>query len=121
MKHRILVVDDSLTIRNLLSMVLRQNGHDVVTAGDGFEGLQQLAAHRVDLIISDLNMPRMDGLSFIKKIRQNDSTSAIPVILLSTEKASRDIDNAMDAGASKYLVKPVLPAVLAAEVKKLLR
>jgi len=121
MKHRILVVDDSLTIRNLLSMVLRQNGHDVVTAGDGVEGLQQLAAHRVDLVISDLNMPRMDGLSFIKKVKENDATNGIPVILLSTEQDPKDVANAMVVGASKYLVKPVLPAVLAAEVKKLLR
>lgn len=120
MKSRILVVDDSLTIQNLLSMVLRQNGYEVITAGDGLEGLKQLACQSVDLVISDLNMPRMDGLSFIKKIRENETTKEIPVILLSTEKEPKDIDSAIAMGASRYLVKPVLPAVLATEIKKLL-
>lgn len=120
MKSRILVVDDSPTIQNLLRMVLRQNGYEVATASDGVEGLKKMEGQDVDLVISDLNMPRMDGITFIKKIRESKTTPLIPVILLSTEQDQRDIDKAIRSGASRYLVKPVQPAVLIAEIKKLL-
>ena len=116
----ILVVDDSQTIQQILGTMLRQNGFNVLFAGDGVAGLEVLSLKHVDLVLTDLNMPRMDGLTLLKKIRENKKIAALPVIMLSTECNQTDIDKAMNMGATKYLIKPVQSNVLVAAVTELL-
>lgn len=89
-------------------------------ASDGVDGLEVISHKHVDLVLTDLNMPRMDGLTLLKKIRENQKNSAMPVIMLSTECDQSDIDRAMSLGATKYLIKPVQPSVLAEAINELL-
>lgn len=117
----ILLVEDSTTISNMLSMVLRQHGYQVITAMDGLEGLFKLAGQEVDLVISDINMPRMDGLAFIRKIRENQEYKDLPIMVLSTESSQADREQGMKAGADRYLTKPISPADLTKEVQNLLK
>ncbi len=119
-KPSILVVDDSPTIQNILGTMLRQNGFNVLLASDGVAGLEVLSCNHVDLVLTDLNMPRMDGLTLLKKIRENKKSAALPVIMLSTEGHQTDIDRALNMGATKYLIKPVQPGVLAGAINELL-
>ena len=120
MPPNILLVEDSPTIRNLLRMVLKQQGYSVSTAGDGLEGLEVLARNQVDLVITDVNMPRMDGFTFISRVRSQPAYAKLPIIVLSTESASRDRQEGISLGADLYLTKPVPPQVLVEHVQKLL-
>ena len=119
-KTRILLVDDSRTILNLLGLVLRQLGYEVATARDGIEALEVAARQPLDLIITDLNMPRMDGLAFIAKWRASETGRHTPIIMLSTEAQAHDRQAALDQGADLYMVKPVSPPDLAKALKSLL-
>ena len=121
MPHTVLLVDDSKTILDLLSMNLRHQGFDVITALDGMDGLKKLDQHPVDLVITDINMPRMDGISFISSMRQNQAWADIPVIVLSTEKGTQDRRQAAKAGADLYLSKPIKPNELGKQANKLLQ
>lgn len=120
MPARILVVEDSPTILNLLGMVLRQYGYQVHTAVDGIEALSKLDQQEVDLIITDVNMPRMDGFTFISRVRAQQSLPDVPIIVLSTEREDRDLERGKSAGANLYLTKPVKPQVLVDHVRQLL-
>ena len=119
-KARILLVDDSPTILNLLGLVLRQYGYEVVTARDGLEALELASRQPLDLIITDLNMPRMDGLTFIAKWRAGETGRHTPIIMLSTEAQAHDRQAGLRQGADLYLVKPVAPPELAKAVRSLL-
>ena len=120
LKH-ILIVDDSKTIRNLISFVLKKEGFKVTTAEDGLDGLEKLySSDSIDMIISDINMPRMDGYTFIKTVREQAVYNAVPIIMLSTEGNETDIQQAMELGANKYIIKPVKPDVLMAGIRSLL-
>lgn len=121
MKKTILVADDSSTIRKLVTFALKALGNDVVTACDGMEALETLPRVDVDLIITDLNMPNVDGYEFIRAVRQNAAYANIPIIILSSEKEDDDIQRGIVAGANSYLVKPFQPQVIQNEVAKLLR
>ncbi len=119
-KH-ILIVDDSKTVRNLVAFIMKKEGFRVITAEDGLEGLEKLySADRVDLIISDVNMPKMDGFTFIKTVREQESYRDIPVVVLSTEGQEKDIQQGMMLGANMYMVKPAQPDDLVRNVKMLL-
>jgi two-component system chemotaxis response regulator CheY len=120
MSARILLVEDSPTILSLLSSMLRQFGFSVNTAGDGVAGLEVLTQKEVDLIITDVNMPRMDGFTFIAKVRAQEALQKIPIIVLSTEKGERDRQEGRGVGANLYLTKPIQPQVLVDHVNKLL-
>ena len=120
MASTILLVDDSSTILDLLSLNLRHLGFKVVTAMDGQDGLEKMAQQPVDLVITDINMPRMDGITFINSLRQNQAWTRIPVIVLSTEKGPQDRQQAAQAGADLYLTKPIVPKELGEHAKKLL-
>lgn len=119
-KTRILLVDDSQTILNLLGLVLRQLGYEVTTARDGVEALEKASLQPLDLIITDLNMPRMDGLAFIAKWRANETGRHTPIIMLSTEAQPHDRQTAIDHGADLYMVKPVSAPQLAKALESLL-
>ncbi|MBQ9405545.1 MAG: response regulator [Desulfovibrio sp.] len=121
MKKHILIVDDSKTIRNLVAFVLKGEGFKVSTAEDGLDAIEKLSAiEPVDLIVSDVNMPRMDGFTFIKNIRSQDSYKDIPIIVLSTEGQEKDIQYGMSLGANLYMVKPAQPEKMVRNIKMLL-
>ncbi|MGD9124645.1 MAG: response regulator [Desulfarculaceae bacterium] len=120
MAATILLVDDSPTILKMLELGLRQAGYQVITAQDGIDGLEKLKNQPVDLIVSDVNMPRMDGISFIAQVRQQPENSHLPIIVLSTEAQVRDRNMGMKAGADLYLSKPVSQKDLVASIKDLL-
>ncbi|MFP4672302.1 MAG: response regulator [Desulfohalobiaceae bacterium] len=121
MTQQILIVDDSKTVRNLLAFILKKEGYRVLAAEDGLEGLEKLySAQMVDLIICDVNMPRMDGFTFIQNVREQGSYRDLPIIVLSTEGQEKDIQTGMRLGANQYLVKPAQPEKLVRSVKMLL-
>ena len=117
----VVVVDDSKTIRNLVAFVLKGEGFKVSTAEDGLDAIEKLySLDPVDLIVSDVNMPRMDGFTFIKTIRAQDAYKDIPIIVLSTEGQEKDIQTGMSLGANLYMVKPAQPEKMVRNIKMLL-
>jgi two-component system chemotaxis response regulator CheY len=121
MAKHILIVDDSKTVRNLVSYVMKKEGFRVIAAEDGLDGLEKLySAKQVDMVICDVNMPRMDGFTFIKNVRQQEEYRELPIIVLSTEGEERDIQTGMRLGANMYMVKPAQPEKLLRNVKMLL-
>ena len=102
----ILAVDDSRTMRDMLSFALKDAGFEVSVAEDGVHGLEVLPNVRPDVIITDMNMPRMDGLGFIKGVRADDLFRAVPILVLTTESGAELKAKARDAGATGWIVKP---------------
>jgi len=121
MAKHILIVDDSKTVRNLVAFIMKKEGFRVTVAEDGLDGLEKLySADAVDLIVSDVNMPRMDGLTFIKTVREQEAYRDIPIVVLSTEGQDKDIQTGLTVGANLYMVKPAQPEKLVRNVKMLL-
>ncbi|MCX7888112.1 MAG: response regulator [Rhodobacteraceae bacterium] len=106
MTLRVLAVDDSRTIRDLLRMALSEAGHAVALAEDGQQGLNLLDETDPDVIISDINMPRLDGFGFIEAVRARDRFRATPILILTTESAPELKARARAAGATGWIVKP---------------
>ncbi|MGB8623843.1 MAG: response regulator [Paracoccaceae bacterium] len=106
MTLRVLAVDDSLTIREMLKSCLVSAGCEVELAEDGVDGLDRLAAVRPDVIITDINMPRMDGFGLIEAVRGGDSHKSVPILVLTTESADELKQRAREAGATGWIVKP---------------
>ncbi len=111
---KIITVDDSSTMRRIIKNTLKRIGYgdEILEAGDGKEALDVLANNSVDLIITDWNMPVMDGLTFVKQIRANSKFDDTPIIMVTTEAAKEDIITALKAGVNNYIVKPFTPDVL---------
>ncbi|MEL6059564.1 MULTISPECIES: response regulator [unclassified Methylobacterium] len=109
---RILVVDDATTVRMYYRDVLEEAGFAVEEAVNGFEGLEKAVAESFDLILVDVNMPKMDGYTFLRQGRTMPELQAVPAVMISTESAAQDRERAYAAGANLYLVKPVRPEVL---------
>lgn len=121
MAKHVLIVDDSKTVRNLVAFIMKKEGLKVTVAEDGLDGLEKLyAAGQVDLIISDINMPRMDGFTFIKTVREQEAYRDIPIVVLSTEGQEKDIQAGLKMGANMYMVKPAQPEKMLRNVKMLL-
>ncbi|MEZ7196168.1 MULTISPECIES: response regulator [Desulfovibrionaceae] len=121
MPKHILIVDDSKTVRNLVAFIMKKEGFKVTTAEDGLDGLEKLySLSEVDLIVSDVNMPRMDGLTFIKTVREQAAYRDIPIVVLSTEGQDKDIQTGLTVGANLYMIKPAQPEKLVRNVKMLL-
>jgi two-component system, chemotaxis family, chemotaxis protein CheY len=119
---RALVVDDSQAMRRSLVFALqRLTGLLCDEAADGAEGLKKLSHARFDLVLTDINMPLMDGLKLIHHIRQSDAHRSVPVVVITTEAAAADRSRAMALGASAYLVKPVQAHTVLETVKSLLK
>lgn len=106
MSKTILTVDDSRMMREMLLMVLKGAGFDVVQAEDGQEGLEKLEGASPDVIITDINMPRLDGYGFIEGVRGDQRFRATPIIVLSTESSAEKKARAREAGATGWIVKP---------------
>jgi len=123
---RTLIVDDSSVMRKIVERSLRQAGIEglvVLEAGSGTEGIDLLKAKQVDLILSDINMPSMDGLEFLRQIRAQNLAPGVPVVMITTESSEEHVKQAIQAGAQGYIRKPftaeqvkerVLPLVRAA-------
>ena len=109
MDSDVLVVDDSAAIRKILTRVLRQTGMAIQTiheAGDGQEALALLALHRVDLVLSDINMPKMDGLQLLASLKASPQWRHIPVVMITTEGGETKVAEAVRLGAAGYVRKP---------------
>jgi len=117
---RILVADDDAQMRKLVRMILKREGFIVEEAADGLDALEVMDTHPVDLLILDLDMPRLDGLGVLEELRARVLTSSIPVIVLTARADDTEV-KALDLGAQDYLTKPVQPSSLAARVKAVLR
>lgn len=112
-RKRILVIDDSSLIRLYYQGVLEQAGFEVEQAINGIEATEKVLAQEFDLLIVDVNMPGMDGFSFVRNLRKrNEDVSALPVLMITTEAGEQDFADARAAGANYYLVKPVSEADL---------
>ena len=120
MAKRILVVDDSASVRTVARMALREKGYEVVEASNGQEGLAVLSGERVHLVISDVNMPTMDGITFLKEIKRNPGYKFTPVIMLTTEAGEDKKQEGRAAGAKAWITKPFQPQVLVDAVSKLI-
>jgi two-component system, chemotaxis family, chemotaxis protein CheY len=120
MPRTALVVDDSVTIRQMVSFTLQQAGFAVIEAVDGQDGLERLSARRVDIIITDLNMPRVDGIAFIRNLRAQPASKHTPVVMLTTESQESKRLEGRAAGATAWMVKPFHPAKLLMVIGKVL-
>src|SRR5213592_1392694 len=119
--ERVLFVDDEEQIRKLLSTWLTRHGYEVSVANDGWEALKAIRAKAPDLVITDVNMPNMNGLELTRRMRADHRTARIPVIMLSARKQADDVLTGYAEGADEYIPKPVEMAVLAAKVEVLIR
>lgn len=119
MAKTILIVDDSASLRQVVHIALAQAGYDVVEACDGLDGLAKLDGRRVHLIISDVNMPNMDGISFVRAVRQHPDYRFIPIVMLTTEAQEDRKREGQMAGARAWVVKPFQPEQMLKAVAKL--
>jgi two-component system chemotaxis response regulator CheY len=118
MSKRILTIDDSKTMRDMLMLTLAEAGFDVLQAVDGQDGLDVLVKEQVDVIITDINMPRMDGYEVIRQLRRNPNHKSTPILVLTTESEAEKKNLAREAGATGWMVKPFDPDRLIATVRK---
>jgi len=116
----ILLVDDSKTMLLSMEAVLKRAGFNVATAANGAEGLKQIPLSKPDLVITDLNMPVMDGMTLIKEAKKLSEMRFKPILMLTTESQLEKRDEAKKAGATGWLVKPVKPEDLLAVIKQVI-
>lgn len=121
MKKKILIVDDSESIREVISFTLENAGFDVSKGFDGEDALKFLDGTKYDLVITDLHMPNMDGIEFIKNIRLISEYKFIPILFLTTESQTSKKLEAKSAGATGWLLKPFVPEKILITIKKLIR
>jgi two-component system chemotaxis response regulator CheY len=120
MSRKVLAVDDSPSIRQMVAMTLGGGGYEVVSAVDGNDGLAKARGMRADLVLTDLNMPGMNGIALIKEIRKLANYAGVPMLFLSTESDASLKAEAKAAGATGWIVKPFQPEQLLAAVRKVL-
>ena len=120
MSKCIMTVDDSASVRQMVSFTLKGAGYDVVEAIDGSDALEKLKKIPVHMILADLNMPNLDGVSLIKEIRGMSSYKGIPIVMLTTETQESKKQEGRSAGATGWIVKPFKPDQLLNVVKKVL-
>jgi two-component system chemotaxis response regulator CheY len=120
MAKTILIIDDSASIRQVVKMALSDAGYDVIEAGNGQEGLKLLDGRKIHLIVSDVNMPVMDGISFLKEAKQRADYKFTPIIMLTTEAGDDMKKQGQAAGAKAWVVKPFQPPTLLNAVAKLI-
>jgi two-component system chemotaxis response regulator CheY len=115
---RILTVDDSASMRALLLHALNASGFEVAQADDGIAALEWLAINEVDVVITDINMPRLDGFGLIERLRAGNRHNDRPILVLTTESSDEKKQRARDAGATGWIVKPFDPEKLATAVRR---
>lgn len=119
MTKKILIVDDSASIRQVVAIALRGAGYEVIDACDGKDALTKLNGDKINLIISDVNMPNMDGITFLKEVKKNPRYKFTPVIMLTTEAGQEKMAEGRAAGAKAWVVKPFQPPQMLDAVAKL--
>jgi two-component system chemotaxis response regulator CheY len=116
-----MAVDDSASLRQMVGVVLRGGGYEVVEAADGMDALSKLKGREVDLFLSDINMPNMDGLELTRQLRAMPQYKFVPIVLLTTESHPEKKQEGKAAGATAWIVKPFNPDQLLTVVKKVMR
>ena len=119
MAKTIMIVDDSASLRQVVGIALRGAGYDVLEASDGKDALGKLKGQKVHLMISDVNMPNMDGISFVKAIKQIPAYKFTPVVMLTTESQDAKKKEGQEAGAKAWVLKPFKPEQMIGVVQKL--
>ena len=120
MAKTVLAVDDSASIRQMVTFTLKSSGYEVVEAADGMDGLQKAKTQSFNLVLTDQNMPRMDGLTLIKSLRALPQYKSVPILMLTTESSDEMKSQGRAAGATGWLVKPFDPQKLIEVVKKVI-
>lgn len=120
MAKNVLVVDDSSSVRQVVGIALKSAGYDVIEASDGKDALSKLTGQKVHLIISDVNMPNMDGITLVKEVKKLANYKFTPIIMLTTESQESKKAEGQAAGAKAWVVKPFQPAQMLAAVSKLI-
>jgi two-component system chemotaxis response regulator CheY len=119
--YKVLVVEDSPTMRQLIVFALKRiRGFQIVEANDGVDGLKKLSAEKFDLILTDINMPIMDGLKLVSMVRNDPNYKETPIIVITTEGATEDRERALALGADEYITKPIQTMKILETVKKLM-
>ncbi|TNF48476.1 MAG: response regulator [Deltaproteobacteria bacterium] len=119
--YKVLVVEDSPTMRQLIVFALKRiRGFQIVEANDGVDGLKKLSAEKFDLILTDINMPIMDGLKLVSMVRNDPNYKETPIIVITTEGATEDRERALALGANEYITKPIQTMKILETVKKLM-
>src|SRR6266567_8659389 len=109
-EYNVLIVEDSPTMRQLIAFALKRiRGVRIVEANDGVDGLKKLSSERFDLILTDINMPIMDGLKLVSLVRNDANYKMIPIVVITTEGAQEDRERALALGANDYITKPIQP------------
>ncbi len=114
----ILIVDDCRTTRKLITYLMKGGEFNIIQAENGLDALEKLARHDVELVMTDMNMPQMDGIELIKSMKEDNVYKDLPVIMLTTEDDIKERSRGLKAGASSYLTKPVAREVLLEELGK---
>jgi two-component system chemotaxis response regulator CheY len=121
-QFRCLVVEDSPMMRQLIVFALhRMRELEVVEADDGVDAMRKLAASKFDIVVTDINMPIMDGLKLVKRIRSDEAHKNVPIIIITTEGSQEDRSRALALGANAYITKPIQAPQVIAKVKELLK
>jgi len=119
--YKVLVVEDSPTMRQLIVFALKRiRGFQIVEANDGVDGLKKLSSEQFDLILTDINMPIMDGLKLVSMVRNDPNYKETPIIVITTEGATEDRERALALGANEYITKPIQTMKILETVKKLM-
>ena len=121
MSNTALVVDDSTSMRQMVSFTLKESGFDVIEAGNGVEALQNVDGKSVTVVVTDLNMPEMDGMTLIKELRSKSEYKFTPILMLTTESQDSKKQEGRAAGATGWIVKPFNPEQLMQVIKKVVR
>ena len=121
-EYKVLIVEDSPTMRQLISFALKRlRGIRIVEANDGVDGLKKLSAEKFDLILTDINMPIMDGLKLVSLVRNDATYRTTPIVVITTEGAQEDRERALALGANDYITKPIQPNRILDVAKALLK
>lgn len=120
MSKTIMTVDDSASVRQMVAFTLKEAGYDVIEACDGKDALSKINMKDLNLIVTDLNMPNMDGIELIKNVRQSAKYKFTPIIMLTTESQGEKKMEGKSAGATGWIVKPFQPAQLISVIKKVI-
>ena len=121
MAKTVLIVDDSESIREVVCFTLQSEGYEVLIGIDGIDALRFLDGRHIDIVITDLHMPNLDGLGLIRKIREMESYKHTPILFLTTESQTEKKMEAKEAGATGWIIKPFVPAKLLSAISKVIR
>ena len=120
MGKTVMVVDDAKSMRGLVSMTLQSAGYDVVEACDGKDALDKIGEHKINMVISDLNMPNMNGIELIKSLKQDPKYKFLPIVMLTTESEDAKKKEGQEAGAKAWILKPFKPETVLKVVSKII-